>query len=116
MTMLRGAVAGLMIAAVTAMPALASGENGVTRLWGLGQTGWMCTMAPCPWQGVFPIAETGERGRPLNIETMRVPPPMRGDAEQIRLVAETFDDGRCIVVRGRFDGALLEIADIVGPC
>ena len=84
-------------------------------LWGVGKTNVYCYQPPCPWNGVFPITADGERGRPVfadNRDTIA----LSGAPTDIVRVRTAYEDGNCLIVRGRFIGEVLDIESIVGPC
>ncbi|MRX52217.1 hypothetical protein GI374_17830 [Paracoccus sp. S-4012] len=85
------------------------------QFWGLGKTGILCCMAPCPWRGVFPIEADGSAGRPLSAADQPDPPPMQTSDEDRARIEAAYEDG-CRIVEGRFEGETLVVTRVVAEC
>ena len=84
-------------------------------LWGIGRAGVMCYMAPCPWQGIFPISpETGERGFPVARHGQ--PQVISADPAITARVADAYSENHCLMVEARPVEDGLDIARIIGEC
>ncbi|WIY52159.1 hypothetical protein O9Z70_11875 [Devosia sp. YIM 151766] len=85
--------------------------------WGVGRTGVMCYMAPCPWQGIFPIsADKNERGFPIARQNQPEPRFTSADPAVTRAVIAAYAKGDCLIVEGKRIGDGLDIARIIGQC
>jgi len=113
-TMLTAVLAVTLVGSAHAeiLPLPAEGET----FWGLGNTGILCDADPCPRHGVFPIFRDGTRGRPLSSFDKPEPPLLRAD-DVIRSRIETaFDEDRCVVAEGHYDGEILVVRRLLGDC
>lgn len=96
---------------------LPASNTGVeVSLWGIGRTGVMCYMEPCPWQGIFPISRTGERGFPLSRQNQPAPRFTSEDPKVAEAVANAYSEGGCFIVEARAVGNSLDITRIVDDC
>lgn len=86
-------------------------------LWGIGRTGVMCYMEPCPRRGIFPVSADGqERGFPISRLDQPEPHFVSADPFVTQSVATAYSDGSCLVVEARRIGDGLDILRIVGQC
>lgn len=105
------AIAALLLATG---PAAADGMLGGARL-AVGDTRINCVKAPCPWRGIVEIDNPARDPlRPLWSGDKL--PPMRASAADTALLGETWAGHGCLLVDGRFDGRILHVAHVLGPC
>ncbi len=109
-------LSSLTTPAISANSLQLSAEDGYT-LWGIGRTGVMCYMAPCPWRGIFPIlSETGERGFPISRHDQPQPQVISADPTITARVADAYSENHCLIVEARPVEDGLDIARIIGEC
>jgi hypothetical protein len=79
----------------------------------VGRTRIQCYTEPCPWNG---IANADSPVSPVTLLWAGAePPPMRGKTEDRIFILENYAEN-CTRLSGRYEGGILEIAKILGPC
>jgi len=90
-----------------------SGHPGEFTELRVGQTDILCYQEPCPRNGV---ARTDRPAGPSDLLwSGDVPPPMSGAAGDRMRLLESYGEG-CMLIMGRFEQGVLEVAEILGPC
>lgn len=90
-----------------------SDRQGEPRELQVGRTAIHCYLEPCPWNG---IALANQVAQPHSmLWAGDALPPIKGSPEDLAyLLAHYADD--CTLVSGRYEGGVLEVMGILGPC
>jgi hypothetical protein len=99
-------------AAALAAPAVAAAGS----LFRVGRTGINCYREPCPHRGVTPVSSADQSAPAQPIWWGDTPPTILGDVEDYRVIEAAWDDFRCVLVEGEFDGEMLTVRRVAGEC
>lgn len=94
------------------LPLPSEGET----FWGLGSTGLTCTAEPCVRHGIFSIQRDGTRGVPLSDVEQPQPPDLRANDLIRTRIESAYEEGRCVVAEGHFEGPVLVVRQLLGEC
>jgi len=96
----------------TAAPAVAAAGS----LFRVGRTGIVCYREPCAHRGVTPASSADPSAPAQPIWWGDTPPTILGDVEDYRVIEAAWDDFRCVLVEGEFDGEMLTVHRLAGEC